>query len=223
MGRDPAGLDSPLDSVTVAGETLGVDRVKEGEARAERTPTTFWMPACRMWWAAGDIFVRIAGDRLERRPGERLERSPGDKLERSPAGEFMLLWWREAASTAELILLPRVLPFVAATLLLFSPPRPAAAAVTPPPGGGPLSDNKERHFFTKLFARSANSLSLDLRLTSLICFPSRVAWKKNNGKYIWKKFTRCKTFHALRTFCENLEPILMLNYYLSIWNSTFKT
>jgi len=48
VGRDPTGLDSPLDSVTVAGETRGVERLKEGEARAERTPPAFGMPACRM-------------------------------------------------------------------------------------------------------------------------------------------------------------------------------
>ena len=82
-------------------------------------------------------------------------RNPGERLLRIAE-----------ASTAEVIF-ASVFPLVAATLLLFSPP----------PGGGPLlvSDRSERHFFTKLFARLAKNLSLDLRLSSFMCLPSLVA------------------------------------------------
>ena len=191
MGRDPAGLDSPLDKVTVAGETRGVDRLREGDARADRGGKELAMPPPTRKAgdkfdlrppppaAAGDMAVRKPGDKLLRRPGDRLLRMPGDKLLRMP-GERLFLCTRDEASTATLLILPPpvVLPFVAATLLLFSvptPPPPPPVAPFPPPGGGPLSDNNERHFLTNDFARLAKYLSLDLRLTSFICLPSRVA------------------------------------------------
>ena len=88
VGRDPAGLDSPLDKVTVAGETRGVDRLRDGDCLADRTPPDIELGMLPVR-IAGDIFVRIPGDRLFRTAGERLDRMPGDKLLRR-CGEILL-------------------------------------------------------------------------------------------------------------------------------------
>jgi len=103
-------------------------------------------------------------------------------------------------ATLVLLSLDPVLPLVARLLLL----------LFPPPGGGPLFPtpgsvlptpgfSKSRHFLTKLLARLARILSEVFLLSSLICFPSLVAWIMHK---VYKLFM----------VASDLPPALLLTY-----------
>lgn len=167
VGLELFGLEPELEMVTVAGETRGVaDLLSDGDARAERIPPDKVDMLPGRIGRPGDILDRTPGDMVDRRPGDIFDRIPGEILflNGSPGDMFVLCSSGETTATGALSL-AAVLPFVAARLLL----------LLPPPGGGPVSDNRARHFFTKLFARLASNLSEVFRLRSLMCLPNLVA------------------------------------------------